>query len=368
MVRLRSVFENKRVFVTGHSGFKGAWLTRWLLALGAKVAGYALPLNSNQENFRLPEGVQSLFEELNLKSQITHIEGDVGNLKQLCVALDAWNPDFVFHLAAQSLVRLSYQRPIETFTSNVVGTLNLLESMRRIGRPVIAVIVTSDKVYENFELRTGYSENDRLGGHDPYSSSKAMCELAVTSYRSSFFDDRQIKIATVRAGNVIGGGDWASDRIVPDCIRALRDGLPIEIRNRSAVRPWQHVLEPLGGYLHLAASIALNPKVFCTAFNFGPTQESQRSVAELVESILKNWPGNSRSSVLTGQPRETQVLTLRTEKAKELLCWQGLWDFEQTLAKTVSWYRDHWNNCSAEQLTMDQIERYQLELELEKAK
>ncbi len=358
----RKAFEGRRVFLTGHTGFKGAWLTRWLLAIGADVAGYSLPAGSTQENYNLPIGVQPLFDELGLRDRIVHTEGDVADLELLCSSIDSFKPDYVFHLAAQALVRASYRKPVETFSANVLGTINLLESLRRLARPVIGVIVTSDKVYANDELARGYTEDDRLGGHDPYSCSKAMCELAVDSFRKSFFADLPIKIATARAGNVIGGGDWAIDRIVPDCIRSLRESRPIEVRNPHAIRPWQHVLEPLGAYLSLAAKLAAMPQALCTAFNFGPPAQAQRAVSELVDSILQHWPQGSQAKYAPSQSRqlhETQVLALRTDKAEQLLGWKGLWDFEQTVANTVLWYRQHNLGRTAEELTLGQIELYQ---------
>jgi CDP-glucose 4,6-dehydratase len=356
---LRSAFESKRVFITGHTGFKGAWLTRWLLAFGAEVAGYSLPPLVGPETLKLPVGVGSLFDELKLSQRIRHIEGDICDLEHLSDSIQEFQPEFVFHLAAQSLVRISYDWPVETFRTNVDGTIHLLESLRRLDGTVIAVIVTSDKCYENRELSTGYSEDDRLGGHDPYSCSKAMCELAAASFRDSFFSDHRIRMATARAGNVIGGGDWAIDRIVPDCMRALRLGEPITVRNPHSVRPWQHVLEPLSGYLQLAAAMERDPARFCTAFNFGPNASSNRSVGELVKQILVYWPGSCRQHSLASQPHETKVLTLSTEKARQQLGWQSRWDFERTLQETVGWYRQQHADASIEDITLAQIEEYQ---------
>ena len=355
---LQSNFENKRVLVTGHTGFKGAWLTRWLLHLGAEVAG------NGPATTTFPSGVRSLFDELNLAPRIAHHEGDLSELDKLAAVMAGFQPEFVFHLAAQSLVRVSYDVPVETFRSNLLGTVHVLESLRRVARPVIAVMVTSDKCYENFETTTGYAEEDRLGGHDPYSASKAMCELATSSYRQSFFGSGPICVASARAGNVIGGGDWATDRILPDAVRALRQGEAIVVRNAAAIRPWQHVLEPLGGYLQLAAAMTQDPHTFCSPFNFGPASESVRSVGDLVSQVLQDWPGQVQSTP-TGQaqagqaePHETQRLVLNTSKARQLLGWCGRWDFQQTVAETVDWYCRHQAGESPEQLTLAQIERY----------
>ncbi len=358
---LRDAFQNQRVLVTGHTGFKGAWLTRWLLALGADVAGFALPFDkAGPSTCCHPPGVYSLFCELGLQSHIQHFQGDICELEPLIAAIADFRPQFVFHLAAQSLVRISYSHPLETFRANILGTIHLLEALRRLNRSVVAIIVTSDKVYENREAITGYREEDRLGGRDPYSCSKAMCELATASYRESFFGNELVKVASARAGNVIGGGDWSIDRIVPDCVRALRDRQPILVRNVRAIRPWQHVLEPLAGYLQLAAAVQREPSQFCTAFNFGPTRSAQQSVGELVQQILHLWPGEVTFPVAAlDAPHETQTLTLCAERAEEYLGWSGRWDFAQTIAETISWYQRHSTGQSAESLTMEQIERYQ---------
>ena len=259
-------FRGKRIFLTGHTGFKGAWLSEWLLGLGAEVTGFSLP----------PTTSPCLFEQLNLHARLNHFEGDIRDGGFLSKAIYDSDPDFVFHLAAQALVRDSYEKPEETFTVNAMGTLHLLEALRKLQKPCTAVLVTTDKCYENREWIYGYREEDKLGGHDPYSASKAAAEIIIHSYRASFFQNHPVRIASARAGNVIGGGDWAKDRIVPDCIRALQAAQPIPVRNKIATRPWQHVLEPLSGYLWLAAALS-NPALvnssgdkLASAFNLGP--------------------------------------------------------------------------------------------------
>lgn len=327
-------YRGKRVLVTGHTGFKGAWLCEWLLTLGAEVTGLALP----------PPTQPALFDQLGLARRIHHRLGDIRDPAMVQRTMAECRPDFVFHLAAQPLVRLSYAQPVETYTTNVLGSIHVMEALRVLDQPCAAVMVTTDKCYENRELAHGYREEDPLGGHDPYSSSKAACEIAIASWRRSYFHDHPVKIASARAGNVIGGGDWALDRIVPDCIRALQRGEPIAVRNPSATRPWQHVLEPLGGYLWLAACLsdsrhrAASPGL-CSAFNFGPTSASDRPVAELVMELLKHWPGHWEDRSDPKAVHEARLLSLSIGKAHELLGWQPAWDFETTIARTVDWYQ-----------------------------
>ena len=330
-------FQNKRVLVTGHTGFKGGWLCEWLLALGAEVHGFALP----------PPAEPALFEQLGLSGRIAHHQtGDVRDLAAVEGAVAAARPDFVFHLAAQPLVRLSYTQPVETYATNVMGTVHVLEGLRRTGRACSVVMVTTDKCYENREWLHGYREEDAMGGHDPYSSSKGAAELAISGYRRSFFAQATgIRLASGRAGNVIGGGDWAQDRIVPDCVRALRENTPVPVRNKVATRPWQHVLEPLSGYLQLAARLAANhglplpPETYQSGFNFGPALTSNKTVAELVLEILKHWPGTWEDRSDPSAPHEAVKLNLATDKAFHLLDWEPRWDFQQTVQHTVEWYR-----------------------------
>ena len=324
------VFQNKTVWLSGHTGFKGAWLAEWLLALGARVHGYALE----------PSPQPALFDELGLAARMEHEVGDVREAAAVRQSIATAQPDFVFHLAAQPLVRLSYAQPVESYATNVMGTVHVLDALRLLQKPCAAVFITTDKCYENREWVHGYREEDRLGGHDPYSSSKAAAEIAIGSFRRSFFKNHPVKIASARAGNVIGGGDWAAERIVPDCIRALQQGQPIAVRNRHATRPWQHVLEPLSGYLWLAARLAQVPgPQFCSAFNFGPDHEANRTVAELVLEVLKHWPGSWEDCTDPLAPHEAALLQLTTDKARALLGWKPVWSFSEAVAATVRWYR-----------------------------
>ena len=323
------VFRGRRVLVTGHTGFKGAWLCEWLLDLGAEICGIALPPNTEP----------SLFEQLGLESRVQHHIQDIRDPAGVSGIFRDFRPDFVFHLAAQPLVRLSYEQPVETWETNVLGTIHVLEALRLLDHPCAAVFITTDKCYENREWLYAYREADPLGGHDPYSSSKAGAEIAVAAWRRSFFPSGAVKIATARAGNVIGGGDWALDRIVPDAMRALARGEKIPVRNKTSTRPWQHVLEPLGGYLWLAALLAgPEPAALCEAFNFGPRLESNRTVADLVTEILKHCPGQWVDRSVPNAPHEAGLLNLSIEKAFHLLGWHPVWDFEETIARTADWY------------------------------
>ncbi|HZM02746.1 MAG TPA: CDP-glucose 4,6-dehydratase, partial [Candidatus Saccharimonadales bacterium] len=292
-----------------------------------------------------PNTSPSLFTQLGLAKRVRHTIGDIQNPAVLARAVKSCQPDFVFHLAAQPLVRESYVRPRETFSVNGMGTLHLLEALREVEQPCAAVFITTDKCYENREWHHGYREVDALGGRDPYSASKAVAELIIAAYRDSFFKDHPVKIASCRAGNVIGGGDWAKDRIVPDCITALQKKKPILVRNRRATRPWQHVLEPLSGYLWLAALLrhpqwrAVDPAALTSAFNFGPNRESNRTVEELVVALLKHWPGDWKDQSDPKAPHEAGLLHLSTDKAAAVLGWNPVWNFAETIAKTVEWYR-----------------------------
>ncbi|MEB3310318.1 MAG: CDP-glucose 4,6-dehydratase [Snowella sp.] len=333
-----SFWEGKKVFLTGHTGFKGSWLSTWLLELGAEVIGLSLPPNTQP----------ALFEQLELDKHLTHHLGDIRDANLVSRLIQESQPDIVFHLAAQPLVRLSYVEPVETWNANVMGTIHVLEALRKINHPCVGIFITTDKCYENREWVYGYRENDHLGGRDPYSSSKAGAELAIASWRNSFFSDSKcpVKIASVRAGNVIGGGDWAKDRIVPDAIRSLQKKEKIPVRNPQATRPWQHVLEPLSGYLLLAEEIyqALTKHnlerltQLCTAFNFGPLLSSNRTVEDLVLEILCHWPGNWQDQSDPNAPHEAGLLNLVTDKAYHQLGWQPRWNFETTIKRTVNWY------------------------------
>jgi CDP-glucose 4,6-dehydratase len=334
------IYKGRRVLVTGHTGFKGSWLTEWLLLLGAEVTGYSLPSPTTP----------ALFHQLGLSKRIRHVEGDIRNLAALDATMLQTRPDYVFHLAAQPLVRLSYREPVDTYGTNVMGTVNILDAVRRTEHPCTVVAITTDKCYENREWVHSYREEDPMGGFDPYSSSKGAAELVIAAYRRSFFSqpDSLVHLASARAGNVIGGGDWAEDRIVPDCIRALKDQRPIPVRNRIATRPWQHVLEPLSGYLWLGAALGgWSPEIFrypqktyAGAFNFGPGLTSNRTVAELVVEMLKHWTGSWEDRSDPKAVHEAKLLNLATDKAFHLLGWSPVLDFEATIARTAKWYSD----------------------------
>lgn len=367
-----NVYKNKTVLVTGHTGFKGAWLCEWLLLMGAKVVGYSLE----------PPSTPSLYEQLGLKPRLAHDEyADVRDLEQLERVIRQWHPDFVFHLAAQTLVGAGYQDPLYTYQTNVMGTVHVLEALRRAQHACIAILITTDKVYENGEWDYAYRESDPIGGYDPYSASKGCCELVAASYRRSFFhvdtadsNPAFVAIATCRAGNVIGGGDWATDRIVPDCVRSLRRGEAIPVRNKVATRPWQHVLEPLSGYLTLGAELARAMQLqvprkrerlqsLCGAFNFGPTVASNKTVADLVQEILKHWPGTWVDRSDPHAPHEAGKLNLASDKAFHTLGWRPQWDFEKTVKFTMDWYRaiDEINDMSNDMVrksTVEHIDRY----------
>lgn len=333
-----SFWKGRRVLLTGHTGFKGSWLLLWLQQLGAEVWGYALE----------PEQEPNLFRQLTSArphgDDWHHQIGDLAHRSALEELLQRSQPEVVLHLAAQPLVRRSYEDPIGTWATNVMGSLNLLESLRQLQHRCAVVMVTTDKVYENREWAYGYREPDRLGGHDPYSASKAGAEIAIASWRASFcgpaaHQTPHLRIATARAGNVIGGGDWSADRIVPDAIRSLARGEPIPVRNPAATRPWQHVIEPLAGYLLLAETLALAASPPCEAFNFGPSLASNRPVGELVATILEHWPGAWLDQSDPTAPHEANLLHLQIDKAHHRLGWQPHWDYAATLARTVGWYR-----------------------------
>lgn len=353
---LHTAYQGKRVLVTGHTGFKGTWLTQWLLAMGAEVAGYALD----------PQPHEILYDQLGLGNQIAmDCRGDLADRYALANLVADFSPEIILHLAAQPLVRLSYEIPVETFATNVLGTVHLLEAIRTHGKPCAVVCVTTDKCYENREWLHAYREEDPMGGHDPYSASKGAAELVISSYRNSFFPPGgTIRIASARAGNVIGGGDWAKDRIVPDCIRAIRSGTPIPVRNKIATRPWQHVLEPLSGYLWLAAQLS-DPTLgsplpaLCSGFNFGPELTSNRTVAQLVAQLITYTGGQWIDASDPNALHEASKLNLATDKAFHLLKWQPVWNFEQTLEATAAWYLSEKSGQSPADLTCRQIATYQ---------
>ena len=344
----RSFWKNRRVLVTGHTGFKGSWLCLWLQQLGAQVTGFALE----------PDAGGSLFADTDVASGMRSVIGDVRDLSALGRAAEAARPEVVFHLAAQPLVRVSYEQPVETFAVNVMGTVHLLEALRRTGGVSAVVAVTTDKVYENLELRRGYTEKDQLGGHDPYAASKACTELAVASYRHSFADCPPV--ATARAGNVIGGGDRARDRLLPDVLNALAAGKKPLIRSPQAVRPWQHALDPLHGYLLLAQKLAENPGAHASAWNFGPDEESHVSVKQLLEKLIVLWDGDAAWECMPGRhPHETAFLFLDSSRARSVLGWHPRWTLDVALEQTVIWWKARLAGADMNAETLRQIRRFE---------
>ena len=356
---IASYYKGKKIFVTGHTGFKGAWLIAWLHLLGAKVKGYALP----------PEEEGNLFSILSPSLHMESVIADIRDTKKLNEAIAGFQPDMVFHLAAQALVRRSYEIPAETFEVNTVGTANLLEAVRLLKKKCTVIIVTTDKVYENKETDYHYKEDDVLGGHDPYSASKAAAEIVVSSFRDSFFPPEkyavhQKAIASVRAGNVIGGGDWNRDRIIPDIVRSLSAGQPVAVRNPAAVRPWQHVLEPLGAYLLTGMLLDTDAAKYSGAYNFGPMPEDHLPVKALVETAITYWASGSLPAGQPGwtdqsdasAPHEAGLLKLDISKAKKILDWQPKLNSREAIEWTMAWYRQQENIAD---YTLKQINDYQ---------
>ncbi len=327
------VYKDKRVLVTGHTGFKGAWLTAWLHELGATVYGLALP----------PETDQWLFAQAGLEAWCDHGLLDVRDAERVRQRVEAVQPDVVFHLAAQPLVRESYKTPAATAATNIMGTAHVLDALRHLGRPCAAVMVTSDKCYENFERNHRYHEDEPMGGYDVYSASKGCAELIIASYRRSFFPAKgPVNVASARAGNVIGPGDWAADRIVPDAMRAFARGEPLVVRNPQSIRPWQHVLEPLAGYLRLGECLLGEAAAeYVEGWNFGPEDESARTVADVANAMVANWDGARwESPPRDGEPHEATLLQLDISKAKARLGWKPVWAFDETVSHTVRGYRE----------------------------
>lgn len=346
---MTAFWNGRRVLVTGHTGFKGAWLSLWLQQRGAIVSGLALA----------PDTAPSLFEQLAVAGEIDHRLGDIRHAETVTSRIRETSPDVIFHLAAQPLVRRSYRMPEETWATNVMGTVHVLDALRGWQKPCAVVVITTDKVYENREWLHAYREPDRLGGNDPYSASKAACELAVHSYRKSFFADGPVRVASARAGNVIGGGDWAEDRVVPDLARALAAGRPLTLRNPNAVRPWQHVLDPLGGYMLLAESLARGVNGADSAFNFGPDAAETRSVREVVETALKTWPGSWTDGSDPKSPAEAGLLSLTSDKARAVLGWRPRWNFEAAVRHTIEWYRAVNKGAEPRETTLAQIAAFE---------
>ncbi len=346
--QLRSFYKDKKVFITGHTGFKGSWLSIWLRELGASVFGYAL----------VPETTPALFELAGLENNITSIIGDVRDFEHLNQSVKQINPEIIFHLAAQPLVRASYIDPITTYQTNVLGLVNLLEIIRQQKSVKAVVIVTSDKCYENKEWVWGYRENDALGGHDPYSSSKACAEIIIDSYRKSFFNDRDIQIASARAGNVIGGGDWAEDRLIPDIVRAITKNETCIIRNPGATRPWQHVLEPLSGYLLLMKKLYESGNEFGSAWNFGPDGTEEMTVHEIIDFITLHWKGRYKIVTKENAPHEAHSLKLDCSKANKILKWKPTFEITDSLQFTIDWHKSFTSENDIYQLCTQQISSY----------
>ena len=352
-------FRSRRVLITGHTGFKGSWLSLWLRELGATITGYALAPPTTPSNFDASKVETCLAR---------HVIADVRDAATLASVVREVDPDIVFHLAAQALVRDSYRDPVTTVSTNVMGTVNVLEAVRARRKPCVVIIVTSDKCYENREWLYGYRETDSLGGHDPYSMSKGAAELVVASWRRSFFppyalSQHRIGVASVRAGNVLGGGDWQQDRVLADCIRSLESGRPINVRNPTAARPWQHVLEPLGGYLLLASRMLAAPPeqgaVLADAWNFGPDRSSCWSVARLVEEVIRCWgSGTWRGAGEPSDPHEARFLALCCDKAARVLGWKPVWDVKRAVAETVEWHRAFAAGANVTDVCRRQIDGY----------
>ncbi len=349
-----SIFKNKTVLITGHTGFKGSWLSLWLAHLGAKVVGV-----SDKEIGKI-----SNFSTLRISEIASDYRLDIRDANAIKRLVNKIQPDFIFHLAAQALVRPSYDNPIETITTNAIGSVNLLDALRSVNKKVVAIMITSDKVYDNVEWAWGYRETDRLGGSDPYSASKGMAELAIHSYVESFFCPKQtnIRIGIARAGNVIGGGDWAVDRIVPDCMRSWSESEVVDIRNPEAIRPWQHVLEPLSGYLCLAEHLYLSNKFHGEAYNFGPLVKQSYSVGELIDKMSNYWDMVEWNDISDNknQAHEAKLLKLSCDKALSELRWSSTLSFEETVRMTVEWYKEYYQNKgqSMYEYTINQIELY----------
>lgn len=353
IIMFKNIYKGKKVLVTGHTGFKGSWLCSWLIELGADVYGYSNEIPSSPSHF----------EELNLKKKMTSIFGDVRDYDSFKSFLDIHKPEVVFHLAAQPIVRLAYSNPLDTINTNVMGVANILEISRTVNYINSLIIITSDKCYENVEWTYGYRENDRVGGEDPYSASKGAAEIIASTYMRSFFKDDRVFVATVRAGNVIGGGDWAKDRLIPDAVKSWSSNESLTIRNPLATRPWQHVLEPLSGYLQIGAELILkNVKCKNQSFNFGPDSTINKTVDEVLTEMSKSWKSVKWETLkLKDNPKEAGLLKLSCDKAQHTINWFPTLTFEETLEFTMSWYKDFYSldsKFNATDYTNDQIKKY----------
>ena len=351
-----SFWAGKKVFITGHTGFKGGWLSLWLQHLGSEVTGYALQ----------PPTTPNLFEAARVAERMTSTIGDIRNASGLAQAMREAGPEIVIHMAAQPLVRRSYADPVETYSTTIMGTVHMLEAVRQTPSVRAVVNVTTDKCYENREWIWGYRENEPMGGFDPYSSSKGCAELVTSAYRNSFFsqptqDGHRVSLASARAGNVIGGGDWAADRLIPDILHAINDGRPVLIRNPHATRPWQHVLEPLSGYLRLAEALYTQGSAFAEAFNFGPAEEDAKPVQWIVERFTRYWGNDASWRLDAGEhPHEANYLKLDCSKARAMLGWRPRWNLDQTLQAICTWHKAHQNQQDMRSLCLQQISDYSL--------
>ena len=350
-------WENKKVLITGHTGFKGSWLSLWLQKKGAHLTGYSLS----------PPTTPNLFDILNLDCGMHSVLGDVCDIDHLKAVFKEIQPEIVIHMAAQSLVRYSYEKPVETFTTNVMGTVNILETVRITDSVKAALIITSDKCYKNREWIWGYRERDPMGGHDPYSSSKGCAELVTSAYRDSFFSQNAsekeiVAVASARAGNVIGGGDWGVDRLIPDIIKAVINKKPVKIRNPEAIRPWQHVLDPLNGYLCLIEKLWENGAKFSSGWNFGHDVKDAKSVSWITSQLSRIWEDNINWVIDSGgnkNPHEANYLKLDCSKACNLLGWKYRLDILQSLEMVVAWYKNYINNCNMRKFTEEQIDKFE---------
>lgn len=353
-------WKGKKVFITGHSGFKGSWLSLWLIKLGATVKGYSLPPSTNPSTY-------SLF---NLSNTMESEFGDINDYDKLLRSLQEFQPEIIFHMAAQPLVRYSYENPLETYKTNIIGTANLLESVKNLKGIKAVINITTDKCYDNNDDNKAYSEKDRMGGSDPYSSSKACSELVTNAYRKSFFatnnyDEHGVALASARAGNVIGGGDWSDDRIIPDIIRSVEQKIDLDIRNPNATRPWQHVLEPLAGYMTLAEKLYIDGINFSEAWNFGPNENCSISVLDLVKKLDTLWDKSINWNIDKGNhPKESNYLRLDISKSKNKLSWKPLLDIDTTLHFIIDWSNAFVANEDMKKFTISQIESYESSLDL----
>jgi CDP-glucose 4,6-dehydratase len=351
---LLSNYKNKKVLLTGHTGFKGSWLALWLNELDAEVVGYALDPKTDKDNFVVT----------GLANKIKDIRADIRDKEKLFEVFKEEKPEIVFHLAAQPLVLESYEHPLETFDTNIMGTANVLEAIRQTDSVHTGIMITSDKCYENREMIWGYRENDPMGGHDPYSASKGSAELVINSYRKSFLQNHKKSIASARAGNVIGGGDWSDYRLIPDFIRAIEAEQPIEIRNPQATRPWQHVLEPLSGYLLLGAKMTENPDTYDEAWNFGPYSNKNYPVKDVVGKMIKKLERGSLKNISkTNQHHEANLLTLDITKALTKLGWKPVLNFDETIDMTIDWYKNYSTHLDMYEFCKNQIEKYMNKME-----